>query len=406
MAISSSAEAEQFAEAFEDLADKLGRAALNERKPQHLSTHAERMAAHAMRTLLAAADAGILRLPFRDPSQAVVQMQSADGSMRAVGRLAPMSETDEGSLLQMWKFFACPWLRALKPEAFPPDAGMRDFPPVMTDAQGRILGPDGQPIRRVFVTKEGTEVSIPEEMSGEEIAGAMGSGEFLSIKTTEAAHAYRGQEFASFDEDDALSYLRAVSDDWAAACRAAASIVRNPPVKSAPRGSPETRVAEGKPPNRVLRRDKVFISYSHRDQKFLRELVTHLKPLERAGRLSVWTDKQLDAGEKWLGEIREALARTRVAVLLVSKDFLASDFIQEEELNPLLQEAVRGGVEICWVLVRACNYKATPLSAYQAVLPPDKPLATMKAERDSAWVRICEEVTRAANKDAPSPSSS
>jgi len=143
--------------------------------------------------------------------------------------------------------------------------------------------------------------------------------------------------------------------------------------------------------------DQVLISYSHRDSKFLKELLTHLRPLERAGRLTKWSDNQILPGSQWFKDIQEALARTKVAVLLVTPSFLASDFIHEHELGPLLNEAAKGGVLILWVPVRACAYKETPLKDYQAVISPDKPLAQMKAERDSAWVRICGEIMKAAN---------
>jgi internalin A len=142
-------------------------------------------------------------------------------------------------------------------------------------------------------------------------------------------------------------------------------------------------------------RRNVFVSYCHRDKKFLDEFLTHLKPLERNGSLTKWSDKQIAAGSKWLDEIRAALAETKVAIMMVTSGFLASDFINEHELGPLLKEAEQGGVKILWIPVRACSYKETPLKNYQAVLSPDKPLAQMKAERDAAWVMICAEVKKA-----------
>jgi len=91
--------------------------------------------------------------------------------------------------------------------------------------------------------------------------------------------------------------------------------------------------------------------------------------------------------------IQAALARTRVAVLLVSPDFLASDFIHEKELGPLLAAAEAGGVRILWVPLRPSAYEETSLKDLQAVSPPDKPLAQMsKADRDAAWVLVCKEI--------------
>ena len=145
-------------------------------------------------------------------------------------------------------------------------------------------------------------------------------------------------------------------------------------------------------------RDQVFISYSHKDKKYLDDLLTHLKPFMRTGAVTSWSDKQIPAGSKWFDEIKTALSTTKLALLLVTPNFLASDFIHQHELGPLLKEAQAGGVTILWVLVRACSYEETSLNEYQAVVsPPDKPLAEMKAERDSAWKRICQEIKKASN---------
>ena len=89
------------------------------------------------------------------------------------------------------------------------------------------------------------------------------------------------------------------------------------------------------------------------------------------------------------------MKNARVAVLLVSPGFLASDFINDHELGPLLQEAKAGGVRILWVPLRASSYEETGLKDLQAVSPPEEPLAQMsRAERDAAWVRVCKEIKR------------
>ncbi|MEI9865580.1 MAG: COR domain-containing protein, partial [Limisphaerales bacterium] len=148
--------------------------------------------------------------------------------------------------------------------------------------------------------------------------------------------------------------------------------------------------------NRTMKTQKlVFISYCHKDAKFLNEFLVHLKPLERNGGLTKWSDKQITPGSKWFKEIKAAMAETKVAIMMVSPGFLASDFINEHELGPLLKEAEQGGVKILWIPVRACSYKETPLKNYQSVISPDKSLAQMKAERDVAWVTICAEVKKA-----------
>lgn len=140
-------------------------------------------------------------------------------------------------------------------------------------------------------------------------------------------------------------------------------------------------------------KDHVFISYSHEDETWRVDLETHLTPFVRAGSVTTWSDQQIGPGSEWEVAINTALTNTRIAVLLVSPSFFASDFIHENELGPLLKRAEEGGVKILWIPVRHSSYEETPLKKYQALCNPAKPLAVIRrAKRDKVWVEICKQI--------------
>jgi tetratricopeptide (TPR) repeat protein len=143
------------------------------------------------------------------------------------------------------------------------------------------------------------------------------------------------------------------------------------------------------------RRTKVFISYSHQDEKWLNRLTTHLKPIERDLNIEVWHDKKLAPGSRWREEIASALETARVAILLVSADFLASEFIKESELPSLLR--VSEGITILPVIVSASRYARTPhLEGFQSVNAVDAPLIGLpESEQEEVLARVSEAVEAA-----------
>lgn len=144
-------------------------------------------------------------------------------------------------------------------------------------------------------------------------------------------------------------------------------------------------------------RDQVFISYSHVDKNLFNKLLTSLKPLIRDKKISVWDDTKIKSGDEWREEIRQAIASAKVGVLLVTPDFLASDFIAEHELPPLLEAAKKEGLTVLWIALRHSVYAETEIERYQAVNDPARPLASLSAaNRERELVRICLEIKAAA----------
>ncbi|MBG1242272.1 leucine-rich repeat domain-containing protein [Nostoc sp. NZL] len=147
----------------------------------------------------------------------------------------------------------------------------------------------------------------------------------------------------------------------------------------------------------TVTRNQVFISYSHQDQEWLTKLQKHLKPMIRNQNLVVWDDTKIQAGAKWREAIENALVAAKVAVLLVSPDFLASDFIADNELPPLLDAAEAEGLTIIWIPLSFSSYDETEIEKYQSAHPPNQPLDSLNpAQENKAWVDICKKIKLAA----------
>jgi formylglycine-generating enzyme required for sulfatase activity len=152
-------------------------------------------------------------------------------------------------------------------------------------------------------------------------------------------------------------------------------------------------------------RDQLFISYSHVDRGWVERLQTMIRPLVRSHGLRLWDDSQIQPGDKWREEIETALAAAKVALLLVSSDFLASEFVTNSELPQLLAAAEGEGLRILWVPLRPSLVRRTPIDAYQGLLDPGRPLARMDpVEQEEALVEIALAIEKALAPRQNSPS--
>lgn len=145
-------------------------------------------------------------------------------------------------------------------------------------------------------------------------------------------------------------------------------------------------------------RTKVFISYSHENRHELERLRIHLKAARLNNRVEWWDDTQINPGQDWQHAIKKAIDTTRVAVLLISVDYLASDFILDNELSPLLTASEEEGVTILPVILGPCLFQLTNLARFQAVNNPSTPLSKMNThEKDEVWIRVIKTILNADN---------
>lgn len=134
------------------------------------------------------------------------------------------------------------------------------------------------------------------------------------------------------------------------------------------------------------KKKKIFISYSHQDKEWLTKVKKHIKVLDLYNvdsDFELWDDERIKDGSDWKKEIEEALFESTAAILLISTDFLGSDFIKNNELQPLLKKAEEEGTLILPLILSPCRFiKISSLSKFQAVNNPKNQILTELNKHD------------------------
>jgi hypothetical protein len=139
---------------------------------------------------------------------------------------------------------------------------------------------------------------------------------------------------------------------------------------------------------------KIFISYSHKDEQWKDRVESHLGVLARQGLLEFWSDRKISVGDDWFTSIENEINQADAALLLISVDFLNSDFILNQEISRLLERRKNDGLRVIPLIVRACAWKRIPwLSSLQARPKDGRPLSSgTEYQIDADLASLAEEI--------------
>jgi hypothetical protein len=138
----------------------------------------------------------------------------------------------------------------------------------------------------------------------------------------------------------------------------------------------------------------LFYSYSHKDEQLLEQLKTHLSLLKREGIISDWHDHKISAGTEWENQIDRHIELAQIILLMISADFLASDYCYDTEMMRVMERHEDEEVRVIPVVLRPCDWWDAPFGKLQA-LPKDAKPVTTWSKRDKAWLDVVQGIRRA-----------
>jgi TIR domain len=147
---------------------------------------------------------------------------------------------------------------------------------------------------------------------------------------------------------------------------------------------------------------EVFFSYSHKDEKLREELEKHLSLLRRDGVIASWHDRKISAGTQWAGQIDKHLDTANVILLLISANFLSSDYCYDIEMKRAIERHDMGEARVIPIILRACDWKGAPFGHIQA-LPKDAKPVTSWRSRDQAFSDVAQGIKKVVGELMESP---
>jgi hypothetical protein len=138
---------------------------------------------------------------------------------------------------------------------------------------------------------------------------------------------------------------------------------------------------------------EIFYSYSHHDEGLRDELNKHLALLKRQNLITGWYDREISSGEDFEGEIAEHLNKAQIILLLVSSDFIASDYCYGIEMMRALERRETREARVIPIILRPVDWHSAPFGKLKA-LPKDGKAITMWANRDEAFLDVAKGIRK------------
>jgi TIR domain len=139
----------------------------------------------------------------------------------------------------------------------------------------------------------------------------------------------------------------------------------------------------------------IFISYAHEDEDLREKLEKQLAILRRQGLIETWHDRRIGAGAEWAGAIDREIEAADIILLLVSADFLASDYINDIELKRAMERHEAGTATVVPVILRPCLWQRGAFAKLQALPRDGEPVTSSKwPSQDAAFNNVAEGIAR------------
>jgi HEAT repeat protein/energy-coupling factor transporter ATP-binding protein EcfA2 len=139
---------------------------------------------------------------------------------------------------------------------------------------------------------------------------------------------------------------------------------------------------------------KLFFSYAHKDEPLRDELAKHISLLKRQNIITDWHDRNITAGTDWAQAIDDNLNTANIILLLISSDFLASDYCYDKEMTRALEHHNQGTARVIPIILRPCDWHSAPFGKLQA-LPKDAKPVTKWEDQDEAFTHIAQGIRKA-----------